>query len=78
MENGLNYGLGMQFHPFRGGHKFWHFGLLCFPRRLEAGTFAVTYKGDWTLVAAYDRCVDRDAMFALDQTLAAVVFQVLD
>ena len=78
MDKGLYYGLGMMFHAFRGGHNFWHIGALCFPGRLETGTYAVTFKGDWTLVAAYDRCVDQEAMFALDQALALAVFTPLD
>ena len=74
MGGGVNYGVGMVFREFRGGHNFWHFGALCVPGALNIGTFAVTFKGDWTVVAAYDACVDWDAMAALDGVIVRAIF----
>lgn len=75
MGGGAYYGTGMVFRKFQGGHNFWHFGAICLPGLMEIGSYAVTFKGDWTLVAAYEACVDWDAMAALDGALARAVFQ---
>ena len=74
MGNGVFYGLGMVFRPFRGSYNFWHFGALCFPGRFNAGSFAVMWEGRVSALALYDACVDWDAMFALDGALARAVY----
>ncbi|WP_299687560.1 serine hydrolase [uncultured Tateyamaria sp.] len=71
---GAYYGLGMVFRPFGDGYNFWHFGALCFPGRLNVGSFAVIWEGRVSVLALYDACVDWDTMFALDAALAEVVF----
>ncbi len=78
VQEGIYYGLGSFFRVGNDANNFWHFGALCFPGRLEVGSFAVTWRGDWSVTAAYDGCVDWDAMFALDQALAVAVFGVLE
>lgn len=71
---GARYGMGMVHRPFRGSHNFWHFGLLCFPGRLNAGSYAVSWMEEWQVVVAFDRCLNWDQMFALDGALARAVF----
>ncbi|WP_415921075.1 serine hydrolase domain-containing protein [Tateyamaria sp. SN6-1] len=71
---GAYYGLGMVFRPFRGSYNFWHFGALCFPNRLETGSFAVIWEGRHSALALYDACVDWDSMSALDAALAGAVY----
>lgn len=51
------------------GANFWYFGALCFPLRLNVGSYAVTWGGVLTTVVAYDTCADWDAMGALDLAL---------
>ena len=75
MGGGAFYGMGMTQRAFRGAMNYWHFGSLCFPGRLEAGSYAVSWMGDWSVVVAYDACVDWEAMFRLDGALAGAVFQ---
>ena len=75
MGGGAFYGMGMTQREFRGSMNYWHFGALCFPGRLNAGSYAVSWMGDWTVVVAYDACADWDAMVRLDQALAGAVFQ---
>lgn len=74
MGGGAHYGLGMVFRRFGAGYNFWHFGALCFPDRLNAGSFAVVWEGRTSAVALYDGCVDWDAMVSLDNMLAAAAF----
>ena len=73
MGGGAFYGLGMVFRTGRGQSHHWHFGALCFADA-GLGTFAVNWAGRYTVVAAYDACVDWDAMVALDNGLARAVF----
>lgn len=71
VNNGIYYGLGTFFRTFQNGNTFWHFGALCFPGRMNAGSYAVSFFADWTAVAAYDGCViDFKDMRALDNALA--------
>lgn len=72
---GAFYGMGMTQREFRGAMNYWHFGAHCYPGSLEAGSYAVSWMGDWSVVVAYDACVDWDAMVALDGALAQAVFQ---
>ena len=74
IDTGLYYGLGTFFRTLDRGNVFWHFGALCFPGRAEAGSYAATFFGDWTVVAAYDACVDQTAMFALDTAVVGALF----
>jgi CubicO group peptidase (beta-lactamase class C family) len=73
--DGVFYGQGMFFREFRGGHNFWHHGAWCFPTQLQSGSFAVSWKGEWSVVAAYTQCPDWDMMLGLDQALSGAVFQ---
>lgn len=75
MGGGASYGVGMVQRPFRGSTNYWHFGLLCFPGRLNAGSFAVRWTDEWSVVAAFDQCTDWDTLFALDSALSRAVFQ---
>jgi hypothetical protein len=75
MGGGAFYGVGMTQRRFRGAMNYWHFGGLCFPKRLNIGSYAVRWMADWSVVVAYDRCVDWDAMTRLDNVLARAVFQ---
>lgn len=75
LNGGAHYGMGMFFRAFRGSHNFWHHGVLCFPDRLNGGSFAVTWMGEWSAVAAYDICPSWDAMGDIDAALSGAVFQ---
>lgn len=75
MGGGASYGVGMVQRAFRGGYTFWHFGLLCFPGRVNGGSYAVSYMQDWRVVVAFDGCMDWDQLFALDAALARAVLQ---
>jgi hypothetical protein len=68
------YGLGMLSRPMKGGRNYWHFGALCFPNRLNLGTYAVAFFNDWRAVVAYDTCVDWPAMAALDAAITGALF----
>ncbi|WP_299412012.1 serine hydrolase domain-containing protein [uncultured Sulfitobacter sp.] len=71
---GAQYGLGMFERRVAVHRNFWHFGLWCLPFRLDAGAYAVIWKGEWSAVAVYDKCIDWDAMRALDTALVEVVY----
>lgn len=75
MGGGAFYGAGMVQRGFRGSMNYWHFGLLCFPGRLNAGSYAVRWMEEWSVVAAFDQCTDWDTLFALDSALARAVFK---
>lgn len=75
MGGGAFYGVGMVQRDFRAGRNYWHFGALCFPGRLNIGSYAVRWLQEWSVVVAYDRCLSWDDMVALDAALARAVFQ---
>lgn len=75
ITSNLRYGLGMYFRPDASGYNFWHFGGLCFPRRFEVGTFAVTAAAGWTMVVAYDRCAAPEAVSALQADLVGAMLE---
>ena len=74
MGGGAYYGLGMVFREFRGSYNFWHFGALCFPERLNVGSYAVLWEGKAGAVALYDGCLDWPAMQSLDGALSRAVY----
>jgi CubicO group peptidase (beta-lactamase class C family) len=74
MGGGAYYGLGMTFRAFREDHNFWHFGLWCFPGRLNTGSYVVSWEGDWGAVAAFDGCHDWPTLIALDNGLTRAVY----
>ncbi|WP_206540131.1 serine hydrolase [Tateyamaria sp. ANG-S1] len=74
LGGGAYYGVGVVFRPFRDSYNFWHFGALCFPNRLQTGSFAVMWEGKVSAIAMYDTCVDPQAMGDLDAALGAAVF----
>ncbi len=81
LGNGFFYGLGTFFranHTGDGTFNFWHFGALCFPERLNVGSYAVTWGGDWTVVATYDACVDDATMLGLDQVMGQAAYGALE
>lgn len=58
----LFYGPGSFFAGPPDARVFWHFGGLCIPGSVNAGSFAVTFASGWTVVAGYDACLaDEDA-----------------
>jgi len=73
---GAVYGLGMLSRPMNGGRTYWHFGALCFPNRLNLGTYAVAFFNGWRVVVAYDACVDWPSMAALDGVITSAIFSV--
>lgn len=75
MGGGAVYGVGMTQRAFRGSMNYWHFGALCFPGRLNLGTYAVSWMQDWRVVVFYDRCLSWEDMIKLDSVLSAAVFQ---
>ncbi|KEJ90314.1 serine hydrolase domain-containing protein [Sulfitobacter donghicola] len=74
VQGGAEYGLGMFERDVAEHRNFWHFGLWCIDQRVNAGAYAVIWKGEWSVVATYDACVDWDAMGALDSALVKVVY----
>ena len=75
MGGGAYYGVGMTQRAFRGSMNYWHFGLLCFPGRMNAGSYAVRWMDEWSVVAAFDACPDWDRLIQLDGVLSRAVFQ---
>lgn len=73
IAGGMHYGLGSFWRAFRGRYNFWHLGLLCFDQ-LGAGAFAVSWRGDWGVVVAWDRCVSFDSAGQLDGALSHAAF----
>ncbi|MEM6305219.1 MAG: serine hydrolase domain-containing protein [Pseudomonadota bacterium] len=71
----VSYGMGMFQRPWGPGYHFWHFGALCFPGRLETGSYAVRWQSGVSIVASYDRCLTDAQTIALDAALVAAVFQ---
>lgn len=71
---GAVYGLGMLSRTMQGGSNYWHFGALCFPGGLNAGSFAVAFHNAWRVVVAYDRCVDWPDMVELDAAIVKAIF----
>ncbi len=74
MGRGAYYGAGTTFREFRGSHNFWHFGLWCFPDRLNVGGYAVLWEGQWGAVAVFEGCHDWDTLYALDGALSRAVY----
>ncbi len=71
---GAMYGLGMLARPMQGGMNHWHFGALCFPDRLNVGSYVVAFFNDWRVMVAYEVCVEWPAMVALDAAIVSAVF----
>ena len=71
IADGVYYGMGMLFRVRDAGFNFWHFGALCFPGRLDRGSYAVIWEGEAAALATYDACLDWRAMQALDAALAS-------
>ncbi|WP_186766248.1 serine hydrolase domain-containing protein [Phaeobacter marinintestinus] len=74
LGGGVHYGLGTFWRSFRGSHNFWHMGALCFPT-MGAGSYAVSWEGDWGMVAAWQACIDFDVMTQLDGVMIEAVFK---
>jgi hypothetical protein len=64
----------MLFRVRDAGFNFWHFGALCFPGRLDRGSYAVIWEGEAAALATYDACLDWPAMQALDADLAMAFY----
>jgi CubicO group peptidase (beta-lactamase class C family) len=71
---GGQYGLGMFERQFPTYRNFWHFGAWCIQSSVNTGSYAVIWKGEWSVVAVYDKCVEWEAMLALDATLSEVAY----
>ena len=71
---GASYGMGMVVREFRGSFNFWHFGALCFPGRLNMGSYAVLWKGEVGAMAIRDACADLTTMQALDAAPSRAVY----
>lgn len=74
LGGGMHYGLGTFWRSFRGNHNFWHFGALCFAT-MGSGSYAVSWEGDWGVVASWQSCVDFDVMGQLDGAMVKAVFK---
>lgn len=73
--NGLvRYGMVTFIRTVGNTPNYWHFGALCFPERLNIGSYAVIWQGEWQIAAAYDICPTWDQMGVLDRTLITAVF----
>jgi len=78
VEPGVFYGLGTFAREFPRGNSYWHFGALCFPGRLETGSYAVTVFSDCTVVAAYSGCLEWSDLRRLDALVIEAVFGELE
>ena len=58
LDGGVRYGHGMFIRASQDSYNFWHFGALCFPSGHNSGSYAVSWQGKWSAVAAYDVCPD--------------------
>lgn len=74
LGGGAFYGLGMFERGWNGSRNFWHFGSWCIPFWVNAGTFAVMWRGEWSAVVSYDVCVDEEAKAKLERALARAAF----
>ncbi len=74
VDGPVTYGPGVFLRPVGAGFNAWHFGALCFPDRLNTGSFAVHWQNGWTAMAWYEGCVDWPAMGALDAALRNAAF----
>lgn len=59
------YGLGSFVRFADPAPRFWHYGATCIPGRETHGAFVMTEAGRWTVMAAYDGCLDDPASRAL-------------
>jgi CubicO group peptidase (beta-lactamase class C family) len=75
IHENVGYGMGTVQRPFGMRYNFWHFGALCFPGRLNLGTYAVMWSDEWSVVAAYDICATDEQMVALDRAMRGAVFE---
>lgn len=73
LGGGAFYGLGTLWREFQGAHNYWHFGALCFETS-GSGAYAVSWKGEWGVVAAWQNCVEFPVARGLDGFLVAAVF----
>lgn len=67
------YGLGAFYRGSVTDRAYWHFGGLCIPGKLRAGAFVATYGSGWTVVAAYDACLNDERALALSQGLTGIL-----
>lgn len=78
LDGPVHYGMGMMqrdMAPARGGGtNVWHFGALCFPDRLMAGSYAVRFANGWTVAAVFGKCPTQAQMAALDAALVKAIF----
>ncbi|MEL6502880.1 MAG: serine hydrolase domain-containing protein [Pseudomonadota bacterium] len=74
MGGGANYGPGIVWRRWRGGHNFWHFGLLCDPRG-SFGSYTALWKGGYSVVVSFDRCLKFQKLLDLDGALAEAALQ---
>lgn len=71
----VSYGMGMFQRSSGPGYNFWHFGSLCFPLGFNTGSYAVHWQNGWSIVAAYDVCLEAEQMGGLDRAMIGAVFQ---
>ena len=63
------YGLGSIFRSDVTGTHYWHTGALCFPGRLNVGSFAASWANGWTVATSYDKCIDDKPLRQLQRAL---------
>ncbi|KAJ56515.1 hypothetical protein ACMU_06115 [Actibacterium mucosum KCTC 23349] len=75
MGGGAFYGMGMIGRASGNGFNHWHFGSLCFgDGRGNGGSYTVSWGKTWSFFAAYEACIDGNAMGALDRSLIQALF----
>lgn len=75
VEGGAGYGMGVFQRRTGEAWNFWHAGALCMPGRLNAGSWAVIWQGEWGVSVAVDTCPAWEDFGALDRALIAAVFR---
>lgn len=72
---GVQYGLGMVWRAFRGGHNHWHFGALCFEDDPGFFTFTVLFANGWGAVTHVRGCPQDDWFGTLDGAIVGAIFR---
>jgi len=68
IAGGAYYGQGMLFREWRGGHNYWHYGMLCF-RKNSAHSYAASLATGWLIITGFDGCLGIEKLRELENAL---------
>lgn len=72
----VHYGMGVMQRDRGAATNVWHFGALCFHDGPNFGSYAVHHDTGWTITAWWDACITGEEMFALDQAMVNVSYDL--